>query len=216
MHGPIQNIEVGQARGLRRAPSPPKNSEKGSAMVEFALVAALVGVPALLGMTVVGLNMVRAIQVNQVNRDAGHMFATGVDFTQPANQGMLLQIAQGLGFDSNTGNGVIILSAIQKLDAAACGTGPCGNLGYPVITQRIVIGNPAKRASAYGSPPVDGSGHVVNYKNDPNARAAAFSPNVMAMSDGDLAYVAETYLASPDYDVSGYLTGTGVHAQAIF
>ena len=184
--------------------------------MEFAIVTALVGVPALLGLTVVGLNMIRGIQVAQVNRDAGHMFAAGVDFTQSSNRALLLKIAEGLGFDSDSGNGVIVLSAIQKLGVTECGGNGCGNLGYAVIKQRIVIGNYGKRASAYGSPTVDASGHVVDYKNDAKARAQGFTPDVIVMADGDMAYVAETYLASPDYDIAGVLTGTGVHAQAIF
>jgi len=48
-----------------------RKRQKGSLLVEFVLVMSLVMVPLMLGTMVVGFNLIRAIQVNQVNRDAG-------------------------------------------------------------------------------------------------------------------------------------------------
>ena len=62
-----------------------RKRQKGSMLVEFVLVMALVMVPLLLGTMVVGFNLIRSIQVNQINRDAGHMYARGVDFSSDTN-----------------------------------------------------------------------------------------------------------------------------------
>ncbi len=192
-----------------------RSRNRGSTIIEFVLTTSLIYVPLLLGTMVIGLNIIRAIQVNQLNRDAGHMFARGVDFTAPSNRAMLLHLATGLNITDHGGDGVIILSTILHVGQDECPDG-CANLGYDVITRRITIGNTSIRESRYGTPAnIDANGNVINYLNDLSARANGFS-SVMTLQGGDVAYVAESFFSSPDYDIPGFMEDTGVAAQAIF
>src|ERR1035438_3479413 len=88
-----------------------RKRQKGSLFVEFVLVVALVMVPLLLGTMVVGFNLIRSIQVNQINRDAGHMFARGVDFSSDSNgqidRSILFQMAPRLQVTTSAGTGVL-------------------------------------------------------------------------------------------------------------
>src|SRR5260370_14649376 len=79
----------------------------GTSMVEFVL-SSLFWVPLLLGTLVIGGNVIKSIQVIQLCRDVGHMWAYSVDFSQTANQNIMAQLARGLNFSttSGTGNGV--------------------------------------------------------------------------------------------------------------
>ena len=192
-----------------------QSGKRGSTIIEFVLTTSLIYVPLLLGTMVIGLNVIRAIQVNQVNRDAGHMFARGVDFMAPSNRAMLLHLASGLNITDHGGDGVIILSTILHVGQDECPDG-CANLGYDVITRRITIGNASIRQSRYGTPAnIDANGNVLNYLNDASARANGFS-SVMTLQGGDVAYVAESYFISPDFDIPGFMEDTGVAAHAVF
>ena len=160
-------------------------------------------------------DIIRAIHVGQINRDAGHMFSTGVDFSGAPQQSMLQYLAGNLDFTA-AGKGVIILSAVQLVGPQDCSN--CANLGLPVFTERIIIGNTALRSSAFGTPSsglVDSStGKVYNYLTDAGARATA--EPVAAMTAGEIVYVAETYYQSSQYDIAGFLTGSGVYARGLF
>jgi hypothetical protein len=177
----------------------------------------------LFGTFVLGMNLTRGIQVTQVCRDSGHMYVRQVDFSQPGNQDMLVRLAQGLGLQRTGGNGVVILSKMTYIGDAQCTAAglvgaQCVNRYQHVIMQRIVIGNSAQRSSAYGTPNsglLDASGNVQNYITETSARAVNFS-NTLTLGPGELAYVSEAYFPSPDYDMPGFQTGTGVAARAIF
>lgn len=159
-------------RALRSLTIPP--GTKGGATMEFALVLLLV-VPLLLGTGVVGVNMIRTLQTIQLARDAGHMYARGVDFSQPGNQVLLRQLGQSVGLVAgSTGSAVITLSALTYVDKAACAaagvvdsngnpTSACTNFGHWVFTQWMVIGNAALRRNGVGSPLVSGpTGVTIN------------------------------------------------------
>ena len=191
-----------------------RRKSRGTAIVEFVLAATFIYTPLILGTMLVGVNIIRAIQVTQVNRDAGHMFARGVDFSATVNQSMLAYVASGLNLTSD-GKSVVNLSAILKVGPKECPTG-CANLGKTVFTRQIRLGNTALRASAYGTPAVNGSGAVVNYLTSSAAVTTTFDPAVMTLSDGEIAYVAETYYSSSELDLPGFMTGTGVFARGIF
>jgi hypothetical protein len=199
---------------------------RGSALTEFTL-SSLFWVPLLLGTMVLGLNLSRAIRVTQFCRDAGHMYAYGVDFSQTANQNLLIQLATGLNITTTGGNGIVIFSTITYIASTDCTAGglqanstQCPNLNYPVIINRLVIGNSTLQTSAFGTPKssdMDSTGSITSatYLTDTTVRATAFS-NLMTISSGQYAYVAEVYFSSPDYDWQGFLTGTGVAARSIF
>jgi hypothetical protein len=202
------------------------NRETGGALMEFSF-STLFWVPLLLGTVVLGLNLSRSIRVTQFCRDAGHMYAYGVDFSQAANKNLLIQLASGLNITTTGGNGVVILSTITSIAASDCTAGglqanssQCPNLNYTVLTKRLVIGNSALKSSAFGTPnpaDMDSSGSIPSSKflTDTTTRATGFS-TLLTIASGQYAYVSEVYFTSPDYDWTGFLTGTGVAARNIF
>jgi hypothetical protein len=185
----------------------------GAAIVEFVLAAALIYTPLILGTIVIGMNLIRAIQLTQLNRDAGHMFARGVDFAVPANQAILQQLATGLDLTPG-GKSVVILSQIMRVDCP--GPPACANHGVAVFVRQIVLGNSTLRASRYGTPPTVAGGMVPNYQTNPAARTVNFHPSVMDMQMGETAYVAEAYYRSTELELPGFMTNTGVAARGIF
>jgi len=193
------------------------SKEKGTQVLEFALVTLII-VPFLLGVVVIGLNLGRSVQVAQIGRDAGSMFVRGIDFSQTGNQDTLVRLSQGLGMTRTGGNGVVILSKVTFIPASACtGLNPCNSNQY-VVTQQIVVGNSSLRSSDFGPTGTvtrDTYGNVANYLTDANAVATNFSP-VLTLNANEFAYVSETYFPSPQFDLPGYQTGTGVYARAIF
>jgi nitrate reductase NapE component len=198
-----------------------RGRRRGSELIEFALVSALL-FPLLFGTFVVGMNLGRSIQVSQVSRDAGHLYARVVDFSDPANQQVIVRLAQGLGMTAGGGNGVVILSTVTYIgqaqcDAASLSPADCTNLDQNVFVHRIVVGNPSLRASAFGTPDpglVQSNGDVSNYLTEGSARANGFS-GVLTLQPGEIAYVSEAYFSSPDYAMPGY-PATGIYARTVF
>lgn len=194
----------------------------GNAIIEFALVST-VSIPLLVGTVTVGHLLVRAIQVTQVSRDAGHMYARYVDFSLPANQELIVRLARGLGMSRTGGYGKVILSKVMKVGPEECaGAGlslaECTNYNFPVILQRIVIGNANLRPSALGEPNpslLDAQGNVTNYLREPSARAVNFDA-ILRLEPGELAYVSEAYFEAPWLRFPGFLDQTGVYARTIF
>ncbi len=148
---------------------------RGVSSVEFAF-GMLVLLPLLLGTGVTGINMIRTLQTVQLARDAGHMYARGVDFSQPGNQTILVNLGSNLGLSGTSGQGtaVVILSALTYVDKNACAavgavdgsgnpTSACTNYTKWVFTQRLEIGNDGVRSSNYGSPLTSGpTGVTIN------------------------------------------------------
>jgi hypothetical protein len=144
-----------------------RTSFRGTSNIEFAFVV-MVLVPLLLGTGAVGINMISTLQTIQLARDAGHMYARGLDFSQPGNQTILGNLGSSLGLSTTAGSGsaVVILSALTYVDNAACKAAGavdshgnpkgCTNLGKWVFTQRLEIGNSGVRTSNIGSPLTSG------------------------------------------------------------
>src|SRR6185312_8915484 len=86
-------------------------ARRGIASVEFAF-GMIVLTPLLLGTGVIGVNLIRTLETVQVARDAGHMYARGVDFSQPGNKTIVLTLASNLGLSTSTStsNALVILS----------------------------------------------------------------------------------------------------------
>jgi len=187
-------------------------SKRGASAMEFAL-SMVFWVPMIMGVSVTGLNLIRALQVNQVCRDAGHMFAYGIDFSNNGNKDLLLRTATGLNITRTGGTGVIILSRLLYIGASECtGAGlaansiACPNIFKTVFTRRLTVGNVTTRASNYGTPIAsivtsDGTISTSNYLTKPSAVAVGF--DLMAMTGGQILFMAETYFASRDYDWHG-------------
>jgi hypothetical protein len=140
---------------------------RGSACIEFAFIV-MVLVPMLLGTGAAGINMILTLQTIQVARDAGHMYARGLDFSQPGNKTILASLGTTLGLSTTAGSGsaLVILSALTYVDKAACAAAGavdsngnpsgCTNFGKWVFTQRLQIGNTSVRTSNIGSPLTSG------------------------------------------------------------
>ena len=156
----------------------------------------------------VGISLIRAIQVAEVCRDAAHMLAFGIDFSQTANQTMLQYIAQGLNLTS-TGSSVVILSVVTYVPS----TCSCTNASQYVLTKRIIIGNASvissTAPSAFGNPTstdMDSTGSIApaTYMSDASCVAAGFSTlmpvtgGVPALTVGQYAYMSEMTLSSSD------------------
>ncbi len=152
-----------------------KQNSRGVSSVEFAF-GMIVLLPLLLGTGVTGINMIKNLQTVQLARDAGHMYARGVDFSQPGNKTILVDLGSNLSLSSTAGQGgaVVILSALTYVDSNACSavgavdthgnpTSACTNYTKWVFTQRLEIGNTSLRTSNFGSPLTSGpTGVTVN------------------------------------------------------
>lgn len=193
-------------------------------MVEFAF-ASLFLVPMLLGTINLGMNMTRSIQVTQVSRDAGHMFVRFVDFSQPANQDIIVRLAYGLGMTRDGGNGKVVLTRVMFIGDDECAAGglttaQCTNHSQPVITQQIIIGDDLLRTASFGEVPsnyLNAKGEVAqnDYLTDINTRAVGFQP-LLALQPGEFAYVAEAYFEAPEYDFPGFFESGRLYARTIF
>ena len=196
-------------------------------MVEFTLATAFFLVPLLCGTMVIGVNLIREMEVTQVCRDACHMHSFGVDFSLPENQDLVVNLAQGLSFQKSGGNGVLILSTLTFVgpnDCIAGGYQPngssCANINQTVITRRVVIGDSSLRASGFGTPNaslIDSSGNISpsGYLNNTSTRANGFSA-LVTLASGQYSYLSEMYVATPDLSWWSYLSTTGVSARSIF
>jgi hypothetical protein len=177
--------------------------EKGSSILEFALVGTFLLLPLVLGTATVGLSILESIHAVELNRDAAHMFARGGDFSKAANRSLLLELANGLNITDSGGNGVIILSEIDAIGG-----------GQAVCARRLVIGNADLRASDFATPTkfTNSQTGMVDI-TDPSAQANSFL-NVLAMSAGDKAYVAETYFQG--FELPGLFNSSGMYTRSIF
>ncbi|MCS7041553.1 MAG: hypothetical protein NZR01_02045 [Bryobacteraceae bacterium] len=197
---------------------------RGNSLIEFALVFALL-MPLYVWMLVFGLDLRRLMQVTQVSRDAGHMFARGVDFSLAGNQNVLVRLAAGMNMTRTGGSGVVILTRVLKVGAQECTDGgvslaSCANLGQAVITQRVVVGNANLRPSKIGTPPPsllnpDGTVDPAKYLTQTSARASNFN-SILNLADGETAYVAESWFESPVKDFPTMNNRGPIYARTIF
>jgi hypothetical protein len=145
---------------------------RGVAITEFAFSMLLL-VPMLLGTIGVGINLVQHLRTVQLARDAGYMYARQVDFTQTANQTLIVGLGASVGLTTtaSTSSAVLILSTVTYVDSAMCQSdnkwnnttntpNGCTNYQQWVFAQRIVIGNSSIRSSSFGSPVTTGSNPV--------------------------------------------------------
>lgn len=201
--------------------------QRGNAIVEFALVSVFL-VPLLLGTVNVGLTLGRSIQVNQLCRDAGHMYVRQVDFSKTQNQNVIQRLGDNLGFSVSTpsaSNGVVMLTKVLYMGATDCAAAGltvtnCPNYHQPVITERIVMGKSSLRASDLGTPTsslIGSNGKIlpIDYAQQLSCRASTIG-NLLTMSDGDYAYIAETYFEAPEWKFPGSFEFTGTYSRAIY
>jgi hypothetical protein len=171
----------------------PKQGRRGSAILEFTLAGTFIFLPILAGLATVGMSMVTAMQVASLNSTAAQMLASGVDFTEAANQNILLTVAGSLN-TSTSGGGIVILSQISYTPENGY---VCSN-PIPPINIGIGLNGPSQGTSQYCS----GQGVTPPFP----------------MTNGQVAYVAETYYNNPQYAwaFAPAGTGTGIYVKAIF
>jgi hypothetical protein len=206
----------GTARPLCAArPVTRRAEQRGAALIEFVVCFGLVWVPLFLGACQIGFQLIQAIQVTQVCRDSGHLYAYGIDFSQTSNQYLLASFAPNLQIDPTGagGSSVVILSTVYYVGMADCLAGgyssACPNYGLIVFTNQIAVGNASIHASGYGTPSTDSYGNVSRgspstpgYLNQGNAVVQSF-PGI-TLSTGttgqQTAYISEMYSQSMGFN----------------
>ncbi len=208
-----------------------KRGQSGNTLVEFALCLTVL-TPLTLGLFSVGMNLTRNMQVTQVSRSTGLMYVRQIDFSILQNQRLIVRLTNGLGMQLNAnydpdpnGKGVVIVSQVtvpsdNDCTGAGLTLGACTNRGIPVITHRVRFGNTTLRTSEMGQPPTnlfaaDGSVTVNTYLTNSAMRAANFA-SILTLNATEIAYITEVYFSSPDYDLPGFMTNTGVYARTIY
>jgi hypothetical protein len=190
---------------LRRPKHPANNS------LRLYVLGALFLIPLSIGVVLVSNNARQSENAYKMSHDIGSMYAQGVDFSQGANQNIALSVAEGVGIDMKGGKGVLILSKIRVVHPSDCpstAAARCSNRGYPVVTERYVLGNRSLRPSAFGTPASldPASGKVRDWTNDLSARAAHFASS---LKPGEVTFAAECYLTSPE-------SPNGVYSRTMF
>lgn len=173
-------------------------------MVEFVLCFSLIWLPLFFGTAVIGFDLIRAMQVTQLCRDAGHMYSAGTDFSQPGAQTLLVSLAGTIDL-SSSGNGAVILSTVTYVTDADCENANlqsnCPNKNNYVFTRQVVVGNSTglNFASAFGTPSTgikDSSGSIAAayYLTDPTAVANNFysQTGISMQSSIQSSYVSES------------------------
>ena len=201
-----------------------KKRERGSASLEFCLTS-LIWLPLLLGLLLFGFAMIQALQVSQLSRDSGHMYAYGIDFTIPQNAALLGHLASALNIQQSTGSGAILLSRVTLVtdsDCAAAGVKACPNDGKYVFTSFYVFGNMTYAQTHLGSPSStylqNGSSiSVQQYLSDPSLVATNFSQYLTFVPNqpGQYAYVSEVTLNSQTIAWSAF-NNTLLYARTFF
>ncbi len=204
------------------SPFPSRKLQRGSAMVEFTLCMGLLWLPLFLGATQFGFNLIQSIQVTQVCRDSGHLYAYGINFSQSSNKYLLASFSPMLNIDPTGagGSSVVILSTVQYVSQSQCTAGgyssTCPNINQLVFTNQQVIGNASLHASLFGAPVTNSYGNVAagspNSSGYLNAASALVSnyPNIsLSSSTGgqQSGYIAEVY--SQDLGLKWLYPGSG-------
>ena len=138
-----------------------KKQQAGQEIIEFALVSIFL-IPMLLGSFVVGINIIKNIQANQVVRDLDNIYIHGGDFSTYPLQQLSQRLAPGLNLQmpafstgtnnvqantGSSGDGIVWVSQVMYIGATtdpncvSVGAGNCTNHDNFVFTQRIVFGN---------------------------------------------------------------------------
>ena len=208
-------------RSFNRRRGSARPTERGSALVEFML-STLIWVPLLLGSIVFGINIIRAIQVSQLARDTGHMYAYGIDFAQSQNMALLTKLASSLNLKPKSGDGAILLSKITLVtdsDCVAANMTNCKNSGRYVFTSLLVFGNRAYAKSKLGQPKAKYYNNgtrleASQYLSDPSLVATNFA-RLLPLPWGQYAYVSEVTVNSQAINWSSF-SNTGSYARSIF
>lgn len=174
--------------------------DRGSSLIEFCL-SSLVWLPLMMGTWLFGSTLIQAIQVAQLSRDSGHMFARGVDFTTAQNSALLGRLATVITNSSGAYTGAIVLSEIKYVtstDCAAANMTVCPNGNKYVFVKLFMYGNASYAQTKLGNPGLNwlrnGSDiQPTSYLSDPSLVASTFSQYLTFTP----AYASEVTLEAP-------------------
>ncbi len=209
-----------------------KETQKGSFMVEFAIVGWTLFF-LMAGIVQVGLNMNRAMTAAQVCRDANVLTVRGVDLSLNSNQQLVTRVASGLGLnqtgnwnpDSN-GSAVVYISQVKLVGDLECANGigatydgttsTCPNLGKYVITMRIGIGNTTRWPSQVGTP-TSTAGAGGKFTDHDICTVAgdvttAF-PADLGLTPDQFTYVAEVFADTSNINFFSFLTPSAIYMR---
>lgn len=180
-----------------------RKTQSGQEIIEFAIMA-FVFVPMLMGSFIVGMNLIRSIQCNQVCRDLVDMYIHGGDFSTYSLQQEAQRLAQGLNLQvgssfaaneqantGNTGNGIVTVTQIMYVgstagaNCVAVGASNCTNHDSFVYTQQIQFGNGTLSTAntvSVGTPTgatINSSGIVQNPVTDSHAKLSSAPQTAM-------------------------------------
>lgn len=206
--------------------------ESGSSLLEFALFSIFL-VPLFMGTVTTGVGLGKSIQVSMVARDAGHMFVRQVDFAQATNKAIIVRLASGMGMTVNGGNGTVVLSQVLMIGPSECTAAnltaaQCTNMYFPVITQRIVVGNPSLYSSVIGNPQssliqADGTITPQNYLTNTSCRAGSLSTGGPSPTSGQLTlqysertFISEAYFTLPQLSFLNHNQPVNLYARNYF
>jgi hypothetical protein len=140
-----------------------KQRESGNAFVELAFILPIL-TSLFIGVSVLGVRLVKELALTQVARDAASMYARSVDFSMSSNQALLTRVGTLLGWPqstalSSTDPGVVYLSKIMYIDGTCNGLpvtdskGRTCNKNSWVFLNTIIFGNTSIHTSNFGAPP---------------------------------------------------------------
>jgi hypothetical protein len=126
---PIARLVVA---GPRHSTERRRKTQGGQEIFEFALALVWILVPLFIGSFIIGMNLIRSIQANQVCRDLDDMYIHGADFSTYPIQQEAQRLAQGLNLQ--------IGSSFAGNEQANTGTGTTWGSGLVTVTQIMWIG----------------------------------------------------------------------------
>lgn len=207
-------------------------NQRGSALVEVCLCLTLFWTPLFVGTYQIGFNLIRAVQVTQICRDAGHMYSMGTDFSQPQYQNLLRSLMPSSMSATASGNTVLYMSTIMYVDSTACTNGgltagqDCPNYQKTVFIQQIPVGNTSLRASTFGSPACPASNGYNCTQSYSLTNSAAIAQGFLSVvplgqvsqttGSTQFAYVSEMYVNSTDLTFFSSLGTDGEYARSVF
>lgn len=207
----------------RSRPDARRRRQRGNVMIEFGLAMVFVA-PLMMSTFSFALNMTKAIQVAQVVRDAGHMFARSTDFSTTGNKKILVRLAEGLGMTEDAGDAVVILTKISYIENADCvaaglTSGQCTNKDHYVVVQRQIVGNPLYHSSKFCSPPDTSlqlpAGDALDVLKDQNLQLVN-TTDLPTLKTGEYAYVIEGFFKGTGWAVPDMGLGNLIASRAIF
>jgi len=186
------------------------SGRRGQSIIEFAFALPFL-ILIVVGTFAVGMLLDRHMTVTQLVRNAGNMFARGIDFSLDANKQVLLRAATNMNMTVSGGDGIVYLTLVV---IAPPGSGD--NEGLPVMAQRFQIGDAQVASSQIGSPPVNADGTVPDFFNAAGARATLPTAITNVLLPNERVFVSEVIHQPKQLMFPGIVAPESMSAIAYF